>query len=155
MFFEDFQVGQEFKASSRMITQTDVELFTSLTWAVNPLFLDDAFAKQRGFPSRVVPGALVISFVIGLLYQTTIFDHITALTGVEKLYFRSSTHPGDLITARALVVEKRETSSADKGLVRFSVDCVNLTKNRKAFEAEMVFLMLRKPLNQSDESRQP
>ncbi|MCS6769366.1 MAG: MaoC/PaaZ C-terminal domain-containing protein [Candidatus Caldarchaeum sp.] len=149
MFFEEFQLGQEFKASTRTITTTDVELFTSLTWAVNPLFLDDSFARQRGYPAKLVPGALVISYVIGLLYQTSIFEHITALVGIDKLGFKSSTHPGDVITARALVVEKKETRSADRGLVKFSVECLNLTRNTKAFEAEMVFLMLRKPLNNS------
>ncbi|MEM4189979.1 MAG: MaoC/PaaZ C-terminal domain-containing protein, partial [Candidatus Caldarchaeum sp.] len=95
MFYEDFQIGQEFKTTSRTVTPTDIELFTSLTWAVNPLFLSEQFARERGFSTRIAPGALIIGFAIGLLYQTGILDHIIALAGIEKLSFKSPTHAGD------------------------------------------------------------
>ncbi|MEM2225276.1 MAG: MaoC/PaaZ C-terminal domain-containing protein [Candidatus Caldarchaeum sp.] len=148
MFYEDFKLGQEFKTTSRTVTPTDIELFTSFTWAVNPLFLNEQYARERGFPTRLAPGALVISFVIGLLYQTGIFDHIIALAGIDKLAFKSPTHAGDVIMARAVVSEVRETKTGDRGLVRFNVQCLNLSRNTTAFEAEMVFVMLRKFLSQ-------
>ncbi|MCS6784256.1 MAG: hypothetical protein NZ581_03565, partial [Candidatus Caldarchaeum sp.] len=80
----------------------------------------------------------------GLLYQSGLFDHITALAAVDKLNFKSSTSPGDAIKAIARVVEKKETSSQQKGLVRFAVECVNVTRQTTAFTAEMLFVILRK-----------
>ncbi|MEM2238054.1 MAG: MaoC/PaaZ C-terminal domain-containing protein [Candidatus Caldarchaeum sp.] len=148
MFYEDFQPGQVFKTNSRTVTATDIELFTSLTWAVNPLFLSEQYARERGFSTRIAPGALVIAFAIGLLYQTGIFDHIIALAGIEKLAFKSPTHMGDVIAAKASVAEKRETQTVDRGLVKLHVQCLNLSRNTTAFEAEMVFVMLRKSLSQ-------
>ncbi len=147
MYFEDFSVGQEFKTNSRTITPTDVEMFTSLSWAVNPIFLNDQYARERGFPSRVVPGALVIAYAIGLLYQTSIFDHIIALAGIDKLVFKSPTHPGETIWAMARVTDKRESKSRDRGVVRLFVECLKGPGDSVSFEAEMVFIMLRKPLN--------
>ncbi|MEM3133639.1 MAG: hypothetical protein QXR32_05690, partial [Candidatus Caldarchaeum sp.] len=66
----------------------------------------------------------------------------------DKLAFKSPTHAGDVIMARAVVSEVRETKTGDRGLVRFNVQCLNLSRNTTAFEAEMVFVMLRKSLSQ-------
>ncbi|MEM4416503.1 MAG: MaoC/PaaZ C-terminal domain-containing protein [Nitrososphaerota archaeon] len=144
MFYEDINPGQEIVSRSRVITAADVEVFTSLTWAANPLFLSDASARERGFPARVVPAALIISFVIGLLYQTGLFDHITALVGVDRLSMKAPSHPGDVISVRCRVLEKRETKSPDRGFVKFFIECLNSTRNAVVMEAEMSFLYLRK-----------
>ncbi len=144
MYFEEFTEGQEFTSRSRLITATDIDLFTSLTWAANPLFLSDESARAKGLQARVAPGALIISTAIGLLYQLGLFDHITALAGIDKLSFRSPTHPGDEIGVRATVVEKRDTRSPEKGLVRLAVRCENKTRDAVAFESEMVFIILKR-----------
>jgi oxepin-CoA hydrolase/3-oxo-5,6-dehydrosuberyl-CoA semialdehyde dehydrogenase len=144
MFFEDLNPGQEIVTRSRVITSTDVDIFTSLTWAANPLFLSDVSAREKGYPARVVPAALIISFVIGLLYQSGLFDHITALVGVDRLSMKASSNPGDVISVRCLVVEKKETKSPERGFVKFFVECLNNTKNVIVMEAEMSFLYLRK-----------
>ncbi|MEM3096274.1 MAG: MaoC/PaaZ C-terminal domain-containing protein [Nitrososphaerota archaeon] len=144
MFFEDFTEGQKFTTRSRIVTSTDIEVFTSLTWAANPLFLSDAEARKKGLPSRVVPGALTLSIAIGLLYQLGLFDHITALAGLDKLSFKSPTHAGDEVAVRAEVLERRETKNIDRGLVRLSVKCENRSRNTVAFESEMVFVILKR-----------
>ncbi len=144
MFFEDFEVEREFVSRERVVTSSDIDLFATWTWAANPLFLSDGFARGRGFPQRIAPGALVISFAIGLLYQTGAFDNIVALASIDKMSFRSPTMPGDSIKAVAKVVEKRESKSPDRGLVKLEVTCHNLTRGAVAFSAEMLFVVLRK-----------
>lgn len=144
MYFEEFTVGQEFETRPRLISGSDIDLFAALTWAANPLFLSDTAAKTKGFQARIAPGALVLSYAIGLLYQTGVFDHITALAAIDKLNFRSSTSPGDVIKAKAKVLEKKETSSIDRGLVKLAVECFNETRQTTAFTAEMLFVMQRK-----------
>ncbi|MEM2115210.1 MAG: MaoC/PaaZ C-terminal domain-containing protein [Candidatus Caldarchaeum sp.] len=144
MFFEDFEVGREFVSRERVVTPSDIDLFATWTWAANPLFLSDGFAKDRGFPQRIAPGALVIAFAIGLLYQTGAFDNIVALASIDKMSFRSPTHPGDVIKAVARVVEKRESRSPDRGLVKLDVTCQNVTRGTPAFTAEMLFVVFRK-----------
>jgi acyl dehydratase len=144
MFYEDFVVGREFKTGARTITGTDVDLFASITWAANPLFLSDEHARQRGFPNRITPGALIISYAIGLLYQTGLFEHLTALASIDRLFFKSPTYPGDMIKVSARVVEKKETKNPERGIVKFEVVCQNLTKGTVSFDSEMTFVFLRK-----------
>jgi acyl dehydratase len=146
MYFEEFTEGQIFTTRSRIITPTDIELFTSLTWAANPLFLRDESAREKGLQARITPGAFIISVAIGLLYQLGLFDHITALAGIDKLSFRSPTHPGDELSVQATVSEKRETRSPDRGLVRLAIRCENKTRNTVAFESEMLFIILKRPM---------
>jgi len=145
MYYEEFKVGQRFKSRSRIITATDVEMFTTQTWAVNPIFLDDKTAKERGLPSRVVPGALTFSYMIGLLYQLGIFDHITALASVNNLNFKSPVTVGDEIEAEAWVVETRETKNPSRGIVKIGAACVNKTKQSTCLECELTFVMIRRP----------
>ncbi|MDW8083950.1 MAG: MaoC/PaaZ C-terminal domain-containing protein [Candidatus Caldarchaeum sp.] len=104
------QVGQEFITRERIITGSDIEVFASITWAANPLFLSDRHARERGFESRIAPGALVFSYAVGLLYQTGVFDHIKALAAVEKMKFKSPTISGDSVKVFARIIEKEETS---------------------------------------------
>jgi len=144
MFYEDFLVGQEFNTNTRTITGTDIDLFASLTWAVNPLFLSDDFARQRGFSNRIAPGALVISYAIGLLYQLGLFENLTALASIDRLSFKSPTSPSDVIKVKARVVDKKETKNPERGVVRLEIVCQNLTKGSVAFDSEMTFVFLRK-----------
>lgn len=59
--FEDLKVGME-KEFSVPVTEEKMQMFTQISGDVNPLHLDDEFAKKQGFPSRVVYGMLTASF---------------------------------------------------------------------------------------------
>ncbi len=144
MYYEEFTQGQRFKSRSRIITATDVENFTTQTWAVNPIFLDDKRAQERGLPARVVPGALTFSYMIGLLYQLGIFDHILALASVNNLSFKAPVMVGDEIEAEAWVVETKETRNPSRGIVKIGAACINKTKQTTCLECEMTFVMIRK-----------
>ena len=144
MYYEEFEVGKCFKSRSRTITQTDVESFTSLSWAVNPIFLSDEKARERGLQARVTPGVLTLAYTIGLLYQTGIFDHIVALSSLNNVVFKSPVFIGDEIEAEALVSEMRETKNPQRGIVKLSVSCINKTRQTTCMECEMVFVMLRR-----------
>jgi acyl dehydratase len=55
---DDITEGQE--ASFRTtIDRAAVETFAALTGDINPLHVDDGFARRRGFDRRVVHGALL------------------------------------------------------------------------------------------------
>ena len=144
MYYEDFKTGQRFRSRSRIVTATDIELFTSQTWAVNPIFLDDERARERGLPSRVAPGALTFSYMIGLLYQLGVFDHIVALASVDNLRFKAPVVVGDEIEAETWVVETRETKNPGRGIVKLGASCINKTKQTTCLECEMTFVMLRR-----------
>jgi acyl dehydratase len=87
VYFDDFKIGDKFISRSRIITPTDIDLFTAITGAVNPLFLSDEAAKRRGFEGRIAPGPLILSITAGLLYQLGLFDNVIALLGIDDLRF--------------------------------------------------------------------
>lgn len=68
MFFEEFQIGQKFPVQGRTITETDVVLFSTMTGAYNPLFLNEEFAKTTVFKGRVVPGMLTLAMGPPMFY---------------------------------------------------------------------------------------
>ena len=76
MFYEEFEPDKPVTTRKRVVTGTDIDLFTAITGTLNPLFLSDEFAQDAGQKARLTPGPLLLSFAIGLSYQTGILDHV-------------------------------------------------------------------------------
>lgn len=124
MYFEEFNLGDKFTTRPRVVTATEMDSFAISTGAVNPLFLDDKFARTRGFERRIAPGLLILSLTIGLIYALGLFDHIIALLSLNANFLGSVT-AGDEIRAMVEVVEKKETKQGDRGIVVLKVNCQN------------------------------
>jgi acyl dehydratase len=139
MYFEDFKINEAIKTRRRVVTGTDIDLFASMTGAVNPAFMSDAFAIEQGRPARLTPGPLLFSLMIGLCYQAGTFDQVIAMAEVRNMKFKLAVHPGDMLSAIATPIEKRLTSKGDKGVV--TLQHVLYKNGEKALTAEVVFLM--------------
>jgi len=146
LYFDDFKIGDKFTSRSRIITTTDVDLFTGVTGAVNPLFLSDEAARRRGFEGRITPGLLVLSIAVGLLYQIGLFDNIIALLGISDLRFTSPVRPGEEVSAECEVAEKKEVKTGDRGIVKLKITCKNITKNSISIEGFITLLYPKKPV---------
>lgn len=142
MYFEDLEEGQILTSRTRVMTPTDIESFTSMSWAVNPIFLSDEAARSAGLAGRVAPGALVVSYAVGLLYQLGLFDHIVAMTELSSR-FTSPISPGDAMQVECRVDSKREIDER-RGLVRLTATCKNLTKNKDAASLNLTLLYRRR-----------
>ena len=117
-FFEDFQVGERYQTRVRTITDADHEAFCRLVGYQVPIFLDDAYARSKGMPGRICPSHLIMSFstaMTGNLFQ----DSIIALMAIENARFLAVVCPGDTIRTEVEVVEKRENSTPERGVVVF------------------------------------
>lgn len=143
MYFEDFKEGQAFVARKRVVTGTDIDLFATMTGAVNPLFLSRDFAVSSKMRDRVAPGILTFGLMVGTLYQLGLFDNIVALASVDKLAFLQPVYPGDIIESRAVVRTKKETSKPDRGVVVLHASCSN-QEDAKMLEAELTFIYRRR-----------
>ncbi len=104
--YEELNVGQE-ESFSRIVTAGMMESFLHLSGDDNPLHVDEAFAKNKGFSGRVVYGMLTAS-----LYS--------CLAGVYlpgKHCFLQSVHAdflnpvfiGDTLTVSGKVAEKNDS----------------------------------------------
>ncbi len=144
MYFEEFEEGKVLETRSRIITGTDIDLFATLTGALNPVFLSDRVGMQRGYKGRVSPGILTFATSVGLLYELGFFDHLIALLEIKEVRFPAPVYPGDEIRCEVRVAEKRETKKEDRGIVVLRWECFNQDKI-KVLEAGITIMVERKP----------
>src|SRR5712692_11033620 len=69
MFYEDFQIGSKQTTFGRTVTEADIVIFAGMTGAINPLFLDEEYARNSSYGHRIAPGLLTLSLATGLAYQ--------------------------------------------------------------------------------------
>ena len=143
MYFEEFRQGDKFSTRPRVVTATDIDTFAISTGAVNPLFLDDKFARAMGLERRIAPGLLTLSLTVGLMYSLGLFDHIIALLSLN-VNFLGSVDAGDEIKSLVKVIEKRETKQKDRGIVVLKVDCQNQEGEPVLEATKFVCLLQRK-----------
>lgn len=141
-YFEDFEVGARYPTRVRTITDADHEAFCRLVGYEVPLFLDDAYARARGMPGRICPSHLVMSFstaMTGDLFS----ESVIALLAIENARFLALVRPGDTIRTEVEVLEKRETSNAERGVVVFR-DHVYNQDGAEVFRNDKVTLLRRR-----------
>src|SRR6516225_5810072 len=61
LYFDDVEIGQEWKSLSRTITEADIVNFAGLSGDFNPIHIDHQFAKTTAFRRPIAHGLLVFS----------------------------------------------------------------------------------------------
>ncbi|MBY0374338.1 MAG: MaoC family dehydratase N-terminal domain-containing protein [Bryobacteraceae bacterium] len=125
LYFDDFQIGDEFRSAGRTITETDLVLFGGLTGDITSLHLDAEYSAQTQFGQRIAHGALIFSLSVGLMTQTVrMHDSIIAYYGIDKLRFTKPTFIGDTIhlTKRVVALDAKDTA---RGVITFEAEVKN------------------------------
>ena len=126
MFWEEWEIGAEFQTASRTITEADVVNFAGISGDYNPLHIDEEFCKQTQFGTRIAHGPLVYSIAAGLLFQLHLYDDtLIAFLGFDSLKFTLPVKIGDTVRVRVEVLEKRETSKPDRGVMKRLLQVLN------------------------------
>ena len=103
----------------KTISETDVYLYAGITGDLNPAHLNEEYAKNTFFKTRIAHGMLTAGLISTVLGNTlpgpgTIYLH-------QSVNFLAPVRFGDTITAIAEVAE----IDADKNRVRFKTTCTN------------------------------
>ena len=124
--FEDFEVGQTFDHHwGRTITAGDATLFSSAALRYSPLYVNAEYAKAEGHDDLVVDPLLVLATVIGLSVED-LSEIGGPFLGVNDVQFEAPMYPGDTVTCRSEVKDKRESESRpDTGIVTWATEAVN------------------------------
>lgn len=105
---EDLQPGMSARVS-KTVTETDVILFSGISTDVNPVHLDEEFAKTTSFGSRIAQGMLSASFISAVLANKLPGAGCVYLG--QTLKFKAPVFIGDTVTAtvtvREVIVGKR------------------------------------------------
>lgn len=104
---------------TRTIRAEDIVTFADVTGDVNPVHLDEAFARETRFGGCIAHGMLTAALISAVL--GTQLPGPGAVYVSQSLNFRRPVRAGDAITAKVEVVELMP----DKGFVRLTTTCTN------------------------------
>jgi acyl dehydratase len=144
MFFEDFEVGQSLETPARTVTSTDIVNFACLTGDFNEVHANHEYAKTTPFGEVVAHGPLIYGIAGGLQYASGINDGtLLALLQIDQWRILLPTKHGDTIRMVQKVIEKKETSKPDRGVVKFARKVVN-QRGETVMEMEATILYRRR-----------
>ena len=105
MDFSDIGIGminrQEF-----LVSEERVKAFAELTGDMNPVHLDEEFARTTQFGRRIAHGMLVASFISKVLGRDFPGDGTIYVS--QKVRFRRPVFIGDKVTVEVEVTEKND-----------------------------------------------
>jgi len=121
LYYEEFEVGRTYEhAFRRTITEMDNVMFISLTMNVQPLHLDEEFAKTTIHGQRLVNSLFTLALVNA--YQVPELTMGTTLgnLGYEDVRFPNPVFHGDTLRGETTILGKRPSKSRnDSGIVFF------------------------------------
>ena len=145
-WFEDLIPGVVIDhAVTRTITESDNTLFSTLTMNPQPLHIDESFAAETEFGTRLVNSMLTLSLLIGLTVFETTLGTTVANLGFEDIRFPLPVLPGDSIRAQTQVIAARDSASRpSQGIVTFEHRAFN-QRDELVAQCRRSALMHRRP----------
>jgi acyl dehydratase len=127
LYFEDFEVGQEFKhALSRTVTEMDNTMFSLLTLNPQPLHIDAHFAASTEFGQRIFNSLYTLGIMIGMTVYDTTLGTTVANLGMTDVHFPKPVFHGDTLRATTKVISLRDSKSRPQaGIVEFEHHALN------------------------------
>ena len=120
VFFEDFQVGQEWTSPTRTITETDVIAFAMLSGDWDEIHTSEEFSKRESpFKTRIAHGMLGLSLVEGLKKRIPAFAETRYIASLEWNWkFTGPILIGDTVHVKFRITNMRESASKpDRGVI--------------------------------------
>ena len=145
-YFEDFQASQLIPhVTTRTVTEMDNVLFSALTMNPQPMHLDEEFARNSPFGTRIVNGIFTLGLLLGLSVPELTLGTTIAVMAIQDIAFPKPVFHGDTIRAETTVIELRESRSRpDAGIVVFEHRAYN-QRNEIVVSCRRVALMKKRP----------
>jgi acyl dehydratase len=148
LYFEDLEVGVEYRSTGRTITVADIVNFAGVSGDFAELHMSDDIRRPEGdegesaplYPGRIAHGLL------GLIVHSRQGGEAAptaglAFLGIDKWRFRLPILPGDTLYARLHVKEKRLSAShPGAGVVTWHREVLN-QKDEVVQDGEMTLLV--------------
>jgi acyl dehydratase len=114
LYFDDVEVGQQWRSPGRTITETDVVNFAGLSGDFNPIHMDHEFARGTPFRRPIAHGLLVFSIASGLGLHAPPMRTL-AIKSIREWEFKNPVFPGDTIHVLSQVLQKEARSRGRRG----------------------------------------
>ena len=107
------------------ITETHIVNFAGISGDFFDVHMDEEFAKSHGFSSRLAHGLLIMSIVDGLKNRAGVAFESIASLGWGNWDFLAPVCAGDAISAKVMIIDKRETSKRGRGIIKLLFEVYN------------------------------
>ncbi len=141
--FDEFEVGAKYVSQARTVTEADVVAFAGVSGDFNPLHTNAEFGKSTPFGERIAHGMLVVSIATGMAQWSGIFEGTTIALMQQVIQYKGAVMFGDTVHLEQEVLEKKETSKTDRGVVIFASRVLN-QRDEVVIDGEWTLLMKRK-----------
>ena len=139
LYFEDYAVGFELKGGAYRVSEEEILEFGG-RFDKQPIHNDPEAAARSHFGGLVAPGCLTFCIRTALGHQLPFRPALVAGLGVEKMDLSKPVRPGDVLSIRMLVTDRRVSSSRpDRGIVTMDQAVLNQ-------EGEVVLSMISRML---------
>lgn len=126
IYYDEFNVGDEFVSATRTVTETDVILFAGLTGDNNLIHVDEHYAKKTFFGTRIAHGLLGLSLGMGLFQRLGIMvESGIAYLACDNCRFKTAIKIGDTIHTKCTIIDKTMTSKPERGIIAFTLAVYN------------------------------
>lgn len=115
-YWDDLEEGDSFLTTGVTVSEAHLVSWAGLTGDIVQFHLDEEYAKNTPFGSRIAHGPLTMSLALGLSTQTGYLTHVIAWLGLDALKAHQPVLIGDTITATITVREARRSSRQGRGI---------------------------------------
>ena len=141
-YLEDLTEGMS-AVYTKTVTDADLVLFAGVSGDINPVHVDQEYAKTTMFQGRIAHGMLTGSFISAVLGTKLPGPGCIYLS--QNLKFKAPVRPGDTVRAKVTV------KSVDLERGRVTVDTVCTVADKTVIEGEAVLMVPRRPVAQAAE----
>ncbi len=118
MKYDEIEIGNKAEYV-RTITEHDIELFAEVSGDLNPIHMDEEYAKTTMFKGRIAHGMLSVSFI-----STTLANQLPGPGTIylkQEVAFKRPVRIGDVITTQVEVISKND----EKKRLTLKTTCAN------------------------------
>ena len=137
LFFEDLAEGQSAE-TTKIVGAADVEAFAAVSGDINPVHLDEAYARTTPFQGRIAHGMLSAAYISAVI--GTRLPGPGAIYLSQSLRFRRPVKLGDPVVTRVTVLSLDER----RGHATLSTVCQ--VDGKTVVDGEAVIMVPRKPV---------
>ncbi len=145
-YYEDFEVGQQFKTGTQHVDR-DVAIAFARDYDPQLQHIDEEAAKNSVFGQLVISGWQTAAISMRLKLTTPLAKVANGLVGVglESVKWPKPVLPNDVLYIIVTILEKRVSGSRpDKGIVKYKVETFN-QRDEKVMEMTTSVFMPRRP----------
>lgn len=136
--YDEMTIGFDCGGGTYKVTREEIEKFAKLMGDNNPYALDEKAAASSPYQGLIVPTGMIYIFGLRICWDRKVFIDKAVRMG-DYIEFYKPARPGDVITVRMKVVDKKVTSSGRR-LLYIGMDHEN-QKGEKIVYIRMGFMV--------------